>query len=202
MSRVIFFTVLVALLCNTLIASENPPATGVDKSWWKNRHDRADIFYPHKAHFEVMTKMGDPCLLCHSFYRNKVIQPDNVRSLTTISNEPLQAICHNCHVDELNAPFRCTLCHKEPSAIWPFNHNFDYKRQHAEDARLDNGECQRCHLELSFCTDCHFRRDPTQRREHRIGYQNMHGIDARMNTISCGRCHNGDYCTDCHRSVR
>ena len=198
MSRLLILITGFLLFFPLLNASDNTQDSE-KKSWWQKRHDRPDIFYPHNAHLDVMQQEGDPCLLCHSFNRNKIVNPDHVKSLTTISNEPLEAICHDCHLDKHKAPFSCELCHTDPSAIWPSNHDFDYIKNHAEDARLDNGECSQCHLDLSFCTDCHFRRDTAKHQQHKLGYRNMHGIDARMNAYSCGRCHNASYCADCHR---
>ncbi len=194
------FLIASIVMCATVITASDEPHNGEDeKSWWQKRHDRPDIFYPHNAHMEAMEKEGDPCLLCHSFNRNRITNPEQLESLTAISNEPLEAICHNCHLENQKAPFRCDLCHNDKSAIWPSSHDHDYKTQHAEDARLDNGECRQCHLAMSFCSDCHFRRDSSRHREHRFGYRNMHGVDARMNAYSCGRCHNTSYCADCHR---
>jgi hypothetical protein len=171
-------------------------------SWWQKRHDRPDIFYPHKIHFKAMEQEGDPCLLCHSFGANRVVKPDDIKLITTISNEPLEAICHDCHVDKQKAAFKCDLCHVDKTAIWPADHDFDYINQHAEDSRLDDGQCQTCHLDMSFCTDCHFKRDTTKYNKHQPGYLNAHGLDARINTQSCGRCHNVSYCSDCHRRAK
>jgi hypothetical protein len=194
------------LLCSTVMAADVSADSKTDDakkdSWWQKRHDRPDIFYPHKIHFKAMEQEGDPCLLCHSFAANQIVQPDHVKSITTISNEPLEAICHDCHVDKQKAPFKCDLCHIDKTAIWPTDHDYDYVNQHAEDSRLDDGECQTCHLDLSFCTDCHFRRDSTQYQQHQLGYLNAHGLDARLNTLSCGRCHNASYCSDCHRKSK
>ncbi len=194
-TSVLMLFLMMSLAGNASDTNSNPQ----DKSWWQKRHDRADIFYPHNAHMDVMKQEGDPCLLCHSFNRNKVVNAELVKSITTISNEPLEAVCHDCHVDKQKAPYECELCHNDPTVIWPENHNFDYIDQHAEDSRLDNGECQTCHLKLSFCTDCHFRRDRSKQRQHQLGYINTHGIDSRMNAYSCSRCHNAGYCADCHR---
>ena len=34
------------------------------ETWWEKRDQRSDIYYPHKAHYEVMEEEGDSCLLC------------------------------------------------------------------------------------------------------------------------------------------
>jgi len=172
------------------------------KSWWQQRHERSDIYYPHKAHFEVMKEGGDPCLMCHSFAKNGVTEPQQLKAITTISNEPLEAICHDCHMVKQSAPTSCDLCHTDMAAIWPADHDFDYSHNHAEAARRDRGECQSCHIDLSLCTDCHFRRDRSRRREHLPGYRSSHGLDARLSAISCSRCHNVSYCSNCHRGGR
>ena len=173
-----------------------------EKHWWEKRNERPDIYYPHKIHMKVMEKEGDSCLLCHPFSRNDVTDLKQLKALNIIANEPLEAICHDCHVVRLTAPWRCNLCHNDPRKISPQDHNFDYVAHHREDARLDENKCRRCHIDLSFCTDCHFRRDPLQRRVHPLGYRSSHGIEARMNAAECGRCHNPGFCRDCHRGRR
>lgn len=206
MSRVFLLTFCLAVFASFSIAAEidDSPAGGktVEKNWWQKRNERPDIFYPHNAHMAVMEKEGDPCLLCHSFSKTELTKPEQIVSLTRISNEPLKAICHECHLDRQKAPSRCELCHTDITAVIPSSHDFDYVANHGEDARLDNGRCGECHVDASFCTDCHFRRDNSQRHVHKLGYRSMHGIDARINTYSCGRCHNASYCADCHRGRR
>jgi len=173
-----------------------------EKSWWQLRHDRGDIFYPHKAHFEAMEKEGDPCLMCHAFSKNSTTDPQRLKAINTIANEPLEAICHDCHMVRQTATTDCELCHTDMAAIWPADHDFDYSHNHSEAARLDRGECQSCHLDLSICTDCHFRRDRARQREHLPGYRSSHGLDARLSGIGCSRCHNASYCSSCHRGGR
>lgn len=178
-----------------------------EKSWWQKRDERSDIYYPHKAHFDAMEKEGDSCLLCHPFNKNSVADLEQFKKLNVISNEPLEAICHECHVSKLSAPSRCELCHDDPKKIWPSDHDLDYVTHHGEDARLDSSrpedkQCSSCHIDQSFCSDCHFRRDKIQRRIHGLGYRASHGIEARMNAASCSRCHNISYCSDCHRKTR
>jgi hypothetical protein len=173
------------------------------KTWWKIRNakeKRADIFYPHNAHMQTMEKEGDSCLLCHTFNKNFELKPDRLRAITTIANESLEKICHDCHVDDLRAPWRCNLCHPDPEKIWPNDHNFNYKLHHSEDARRNETICKTCHLDLSFCTNCHLRRDTSGADYHPMGYQSRHGMEARMMGGNCGRCHNNFYCRDCHRS--
>lgn len=173
-----------------------------EKSWWEKREKRPDIYYPHKPHMEAMKQGGDPCLLCHPFSKTDITDLKQLKPLSVIANEPLEAICHDCHMDKLTAPWRCDLCHNDPAAIWPDDHNFDYLSHHGEDARLDGGKCRQCHIDVSFCTDCHFRRDSTQRQAHGLGYRASHGIDARINAANCSRCHNARYCSDCHKEIR
>jgi len=173
-----------------------------EKSWWQQRHDRSDIFYPHKAHFEVMDQEGDPCLRCHAFSKNSVTNSEQLKTINRIANEPLEAICHDCHVVRQTATTDCELCHSDMSAVWPADHDFEYSYNHSEAARSDRGECQQCHLELSFCSDCHFRRDGDRQQFHLPAYRGSHGIDARMSAISCSRCHNVSFCSECHRGGR
>lgn len=176
--------------------------TTKEKTWWEKRNDRPDLYYPHNAHLELMEKEGDSCMLCHTFQANEITDLEQVKKLNVIANEPLEAICHDCHVEKLTAPWQCDLCHHDPRDIWPPDHNFDYLTYHGEDARLDEEQCAQCHIDLSFCSDCHFRRDPMQRRVHLLGYRASHGIEARMNASYCSRCHNARFCSDCHKRSR
>jgi len=183
------------------------PESPEKKKWWENRIKQADIYYPHQAHMQSMTEEGDSCMLCHTFANNKIINEKQLKQLTTIANEPLKAICHDCHLDDVRAPWRCELCHTDKTTIWPDDHNYDYIHQHNEDARISEKACRSCHLDIAFCSDCHFRRSGGGNAKgqglgadyHPLGYQSRHGIDARMMPSQCGRCHNSFYCSDCHR---
>ena len=190
---------LILLSLPLLVLAEEPPQ---EKHWWQKRHERPDYYYPHQPHFEVMEQGGDSCMLCHPFSPNSLLDIEQLGLLNVIANEPLAAICHECHKLELNAPWRCDLCHSDPATAWPENHNIDYINRHSEDARLDDGECRSCHLDLSFCSDCHFDRSNARRRVHRLGYLNQHGIDSRIDPAACGQCHNSFFCSDCHREAR
>jgi len=184
--------------------------TRPEKKWWEKRIDNKDIYYPHQVHMQTMDKEGDSCMLCHTFApnnaANKVINEKHLKQLTTIANEPLEAICHDCHMDDVRAPWRCNICHTDKTTIWPDDHNYDYIHQHNEDARLNENQCRTCHLDIAFCSDCHFRRTgggvSGGSEYHPMGYQSRHGIDARMMPSQCGRCHNSFYCTDCHRNKK
>ena len=186
-------------LLSMLIPFLNAAEQGAEKTWWEQRRERPDIFYPHEIHKQAMDKKGDSCMLCHSFIGNQEHDSKRLQTITSIANEPLEAICHDCHVVRLEAPWRCDICHSDPAAVWPDSHNFGYVKGHGEDARHDEIACRECHIDVTFCTDCHFRRDPAQRRVHSLGYRNYHGIEARMDPVWCGRCHSGPYCQDCHR---
>jgi len=174
-----------------------------EKSWWKLRKNRSDIFYPHKPHIEIMKNDGDTCMLCHPFSKNTTHDEKELKSLNQINNEPLKTICHECHVDKINAPSECRLCHPDPSTVWPQDHNYDYINFHAEDAQTDQESCSECHKQLSFCTDCHFKRNYSGNysslKVHKLGYKSMHGLDARIAPAECGSCHQASYCSNCHR---
>ncbi len=173
-----------------------------EKTWWEKRKDmKPDLYYPHKIHMKVMKAKGDSCMLCHTFMRNEIDEPDLLKKITRIANEPAKAICHECHVVDINAPSRCDICHLDINAITPESHNYNYKYNHSEDSRSNESECRNCHINISFCTDCHFRRDTGQRNVHMMGYLNSHGIDSRIDPAACGRCHNASYCSDCHGSL-
>lgn len=171
-----------------------------EKPWWEKRDVRPDIYYPHKAHYDVMEEEGDSCLLCHSYRKNEVHDEKKRKPLNVISNEALKEICHNCHVTELRGPWRCELCHDDPKKIWPDDHNFGYIQHHSEDARQNKEACRECHLDNKFCSDCHFRRDTSGNDYHPLGYRSLHGIDARIQPSNCARCHNFFYCRDCHQT--
>jgi len=173
-----------------------------EKSWWQKRQQNKDLYYPHQIHMQAMDEEGDSCMLCHTFSANNIINEKQLRRITTIANEPLKAICHDCHLEEVRAPWRCNICHTDKTAIWPDDHNYDYIHQHNEDARLDEKKCRSCHVEIAFCSNCHFRRGGGQADYHPMGYQSRHGIDARFMPSQCGRCHNSFYCSDCHRNKK
>jgi len=179
---------------NETLKTENPVQT-----WWEKRNQQRDLFYPHNAHMEVMKENGDSCLLCHSFNKSSITNVEQQKQLTTIANEPLEAVCHSCHVEKKSAPWRCELCHSQKESIWPEDHNLDYINHHREDAIQNEQVCASCHLELSFCTSCHFKRQPRASEIHPLGYIGRHGLEVRMDAVECGNCHNPGYCRDCHR---
>ena len=192
------FVIMLCCLLQPLTSAAKSPQD--EQSWWKKRQQRPDIFYPHDAHRDIMKQEGDSCLRCHPFSKNEQADKKRLREITVIANEPLEAICHSCHVDQHTAPSRCDLCHRDMSVIWPEDHDIDYKNRHAETARRDADDCARCHIDVSFCADCHFQRQTLQRNQHSPAYAGMHGLDARFDNRSCASCHNADYCANCHRT--
>lgn len=179
-------------------AEEKP----TEKRWWEKREERSDLYYPHKRHFDVMKEEGDPCMRCHPFSGNTVTDLDILDKLNVIANEPLESICHSCHVVELTAPSQCRLCHKEIGKIRPESHGSGYVENHGFDARRNGSGCAECHISPSFCTDCHFRRERSRERIHGAGYRSSHGIEARLSPGRCGKCHSERYCRDCHEKMR
>ena len=179
-----------------LFAQEKPE----EKSWWESRIDqRPDLYFPHNAHDTALKNSGLSCLACHPFSKTDEADLKTLRELSVVSNEPLEAICHSCHVVDRSAPAQCQLCHRDPKKIWPADHDVNYVELHGHDALKDEKSCQQCHLDLNYCVDCHFRRDSTTRRVHGLGYRLSHGLEARMDPQQCGSCHNPSYCFDCHR---
>ncbi|MDH3973066.1 MAG: hypothetical protein OEV42_02195 [Deltaproteobacteria bacterium] len=181
------------------------PSLAADKSeekrWWEKREGMEDLYFPHNEHFKAM-KDEDPCMSCHIFTKNSVTDLKKLEALTIIANEPLEVICHECHVDSLKAPSECTLCHKKPDTIWPEDHRYNYIENHGNDSAIDETACKKCHMSNAFCTDCHFRRDSGKSRVHNPAYMGSHGIEARTSPGKCGKCHKGRYCDNCHRSIR
>ena len=166
--------------------------------WWEKRQQRADIYYPHNIHKKIMESNGDSCLLCHAFSRNLILDKSLLSDVTEISNEPLEAICHDCHVIEKTAPTECALCHPAPEKVWPEDHNFNYQDNHGHDAKRNLSECEYCHIKTQFCSDCHFKRNTQQRDVHSLGYRFSHGLDAQVKAPECSECHQQRYCRDCH----
>lgn len=188
---------LLLLLCGQALAA---PADEEEKPWWEKRKPGTDLYYPHALHEPVMQARGDPCLRCHPFTPVPAREPAQVRQLEAIANEPLRAICHQCHVVERTAADDCRLCHHQPESIWPADHAFDYRHRHAAAAREDAAACRACHLDLEFCTDCHLRRDTSRHRAHDLGYLGRHGLEARFDPASCAACHVTGFCRDCHEA--
>lgn len=173
-----------------------------NKKWWERRDSQIDIYYPHNIHNDVMTEKGDSCFLCHSFSENLETNRDRLSAINEISNEPLLAICHSCHVDEQSAPSECNICHSDKKSIWPEDHNFDYIKHHGVDADNNGKSCEGCHLDLNYCTDCHFNRQSGMNNNHPLGFLGRHGIEVRNNSAECASCHLPNYCSDCHRRER
>jgi hypothetical protein len=169
-----------------------------EKTWWEKRHQRPDIYFPHNAHMDVMSQSKDVCMACHPFSANDITDLELLEKVQTIYNEPLEAICHSCHMQTRTAPLACEVCHTDPQTIRPPDHRGDYTWFHTEAARVDEEACRQCHIDLNFCTDCHFRRNPSQRMLHPLGYRDRHGVEARMNPSACAGCHQLGYCRDCH----
>jgi hypothetical protein len=192
---------LLSLFPLYLLAAENP-VQDEEKSWWEERHERSDIYFPHNAHMDVMSLSADTCMACHPFSGTKITDLEQLESVEVINNEPLEAICHSCHMETRSAPMECEVCHPDSSTIRPSDHQGDYTWFHTEMARSDEAACRLCHIDLNFCTDCHFRRNPAEQNMHPLGYRDRHGLEARMTPTACASCHQANYCSDCHAGRR
>lgn len=188
-----------AVTATEIVAEADETGAETAQRWWEKRQEiKPDIYFPHNLHIEALEQEGDVCALCHSFQKTGETDPELIKEMTVIVNEPLKAICHDCHVDEQRAPWRCTVCHVDKTTIWPDDHNFNYIQHHGSIARDNEQPCRECHIELSFCSDCHFRREISGMGYHPMGYITLHGMEARVMPGNCGRCHNNRYCDDCH----
>lgn len=188
------------VLCGSVVGQE--PDGNQEKRWWEKRAEqKPELYFSHQVHDEVMQTSGVTCLACHPFQALDTTDPGEAAKLAVVANEPLEAICHSCHVEDRSAPAECRLCHPEPKKIWPRDHDFDYVRLHGPVAARDENACRECHLDMNYCIDCHFRRDAAARRNHGPGYRLSHGLEARMDPARCGSCHNPSYCFDCHREI-
>jgi hypothetical protein len=192
-----FFLLLMLVLSSSVYASDDPQQVE-QETWWEERHQRPDIYFPHKAHMDVMSQSADACMACHPFSSNEITDLEQLESVQVIYNESLEAICHACHMEARSAPMACAVCHTDSKAIRPPDHKGDYTRFHTQAARADEASCRQCHIDLNFCTDCHFRRNPSQYEMHPLGYRDRHGIEARMSPSDCAGCHNPGYCRNCH----
>jgi hypothetical protein len=168
-------------------------------SWWEKRHQQTEFYFPHNAHLKIMQKRGDLCMACHPFTGTPKTTLKQQRQLTQLANEPLKAICHQCHLLERSAPLDCKICHKNINKIRPKDHGQNFIDFHGAEAKQNEAQCRSCHLEMSFCTNCHFQHNNNQHIKHPLGYRNQHGLDARLDATACGKCHNTHYCRDCHR---
>lgn len=196
---------MLAISAPVLISSpfQSKTETETEQRWWEKRKERKpDIYFPHNLHIEALKKEGDVCALCHSFQKTGETDLELIKELTMVINEPLKSICHDCHVVERRAPWRCTICHTDKTTIWPEDHNFNYVQHHGTVARKNEQPCRECHIELSFCSDCHFRREASGIGYHPLGYITLHGMEARAMPGNCGRCHNNRYCDQCHERRR
>lgn len=90
------------ILASSCLAG-TPPAE--EKRWWEKRHEiRPELYFPHIAHEEAMKKSGITCLSCHPFTALDESDPEKAATLARVANEPLEAICHSCHVDDRSGP--------------------------------------------------------------------------------------------------
>ena len=106
--------------------------------------------------------------------------------------------CMNCH-DGIQADKSCSVCHEHPDGPLPADHIFPaWKKQHGDQARMDNAEaCMMCH-ERNSCQECH-QGDNLWPRVHSLGYEYRHGVDVRSNRMECASCHEDrSFCIACH----
>ena len=116
--------------------------------------------------------------------------------------------CARCHAPTAGAP----LADLEPMAVArDFVHRGDFQARHAEEARLSQGSCNRCHG-VDTCNECHrtsgIGGSVGPRATHPVGWLDplsprSHARAARRDLLACASCHEADAvrtCAPCHRA--
>ncbi len=174
-----------------------------------------------RCHGEAMRAMN--CSLCH-----KSLERYSMSELSLVRHGPGFAqrhgaearasggLCTQCH-----EPNYCARCHS-PSAGAPladlepmaaardFVHRGDFQARHADEARLSQNTCTRCHA-VETCDGCHRTSgvggSVGPRAAHPVGWLDphsprSHAREARRNILACASCHESDAaqtCAPCHR---
>ena len=103
------FVLIAVFAFSVTVLNSNPLQSKTEKEqrWTEKREKRKpDIYFPHNVHLEALKKEGDVCALCHSFQKTSETNLELIKDLTVVINEPLKAMCHDCHVVEQRAPWR------------------------------------------------------------------------------------------------
>ncbi len=116
--------------------------------------------------------------------------------------------CSRCHAPSAGAP----LADLEPMSVArDFVHRGDFQARHADEARLSQNTCTRCHG-VEMCDGCHRTSGVGggvgPRAAHPVGWLDphsprSHAREARRNILACASCHESDAvqtCTPCHRA--
>ncbi len=154
--------------------------------------------YDHSAHAEVMEAKGVSCVTCHP------VGARTEQGAPSKALEPPLQVCHSCHLREAKGAPRqagpkCLQCHADRMELVPSNHQVDWMKMHAIEARALSNSCDSCH-EPRRCVDCHEGRGALSRTPHPPGFRATHGIEARIDPASCSTCHVETSCTACHTS--
>lgn len=117
------------------------------------------------------------------------------------------SFCSRCHTPTAGAP----LADFEPTAVArDFVHRGDFQARHADEARLTQNTCVRCHG-VDACDACHRTSgvggSVGPRGAHPVGWLDPlsprgHAREARRNILACASCHESDAattCAPCHR---
>lgn len=194
-----------------------------------------DLIVPHDRH----EANGVACVKCHSgiahaniaergLTNDKTVKwtPEYAKKISTrYYTAPNMWVCINCH-KAAGVTRRCGACHTTIPEL-PSHNDPTWKSSHGKTARVNIGECTKCHVTpasptfvnpstgdkaadfaraQNFCYSCH-----TKRPEfHSSSMLPIHpGIVAQRGIQNCLTCHNanqpkpgesvtGTYCNQCH----
>lgn len=171
-----------------------------------------DLRFRHSDHQVDRRGTQIRCAECH----------ERSPETTTVGEHPTPrtAACVTCHDDSERTPTSkrmrvCRTCHSVrglalgilaprshlPERERPEDHTLAFRRDHAEEARVDSARCARCHTFMSgsarqVCDECHQVMRPL---DHVVTWREYdHGPAASAEADRCATCHTAPFCTTCH----
>lgn len=133
-------------------------------------------------------KANKDCKFCHQV-------PDDPRTFTP--RERHLTFDHKKHLENEDIGDDCRRCHKdlpEPGQLDGLTPKMAVCTGcHEHEEHYDNGECDRCHPDLT-----QYALKPISRFEHKGDYLHTHKNIARSRPDTCGTCHDQQFCADCH----
>lgn len=202
----VFVAPVFAVACATLFGI-GPP---VDRARAPHaRHKKADVecLACHETIYDAtdLSAMDLPkekkCYECH---KDQKAEKD-CKYCHTVPNDPRPFtprerhlnFNHKKHLENEEIGDDCTKCHKklpEPGDLTGLTPPMEACTAcHEHEEMYQNGECDRCHQDLSV-----FALRPISRFEHQGDFLHTHMGAARSRPDACATCHDQQFCADCH----